>query len=150
VVGHVVVQRARLHLDGQRLEARELRRVGALGGAGEQRRLDAPADVDQQQLLAEIDLGDDDAAARQHRDEVVAFQPLQRLADRRAADAHRLAQRRLGEQRAGRDLQHDDRVAQQDIGLPGQALDVLALLRRPPQRLRHARSSPGTGGCRLR
>ena len=56
-------------------------------GAARDQPLELAAHFEQAQLAAHVDLGDDDAAARKDRDQSLAREALQRLADRRAADA---------------------------------------------------------------
>ncbi len=76
-----------VHLAGDVLQLIALRFAGALGAGAAQEPLELAADLEHQQLRARIEIGDQNALARQDGDEPLARQPLQRLADRRAAEA---------------------------------------------------------------
>jgi len=68
-------------------------------------------------MRGDVDLADERAPARDDCHEAVAFELLDRLAHRCAPDAEALHQVVVAQQRPGRDLRADDRLAQQVIRL---------------------------------
>jgi len=66
--------------------------------------LHLPARAQQLELFFDVNLGHEQAALRQDHDQVLARKPLNRLANRPAADACHLAQHKLRDGRTGRNL----------------------------------------------
>src|SRR5262249_45082875 len=90
-------------------------------GATEQT-LELAANLEQQELMARIDVGDENALARQDGDQPFAREPLQRLADRRAADLEACRQHLLGQDIARLEPKRDNLLLDQAVGLLRQAL----------------------------
>src|SRR5260221_2100062 len=78
--------------------------------------------LEQPQLGLDVDLGDQDAAARHDHHEALARQALDRLANRRAADLEPLAEHRLGDHRPGCQLEGDDLLLDRAVGAVGHRL----------------------------
>ena len=108
----------------------------AVGGVA----LELLAHVGDVREVGDVDLGGERPAAREHRDEVLEREPLDRLAHRRAAHVELAAERVLVDRRAGGDAQRDDAVPQRRVGAVGEQLAAV-LLTRP--RLRAHPISPG-------
>src|SRR5262249_55661599 len=88
------------------------------------------AHLEHQQLVAGIEIGDQDALAWKYRDQPFAGEPLQRFAHRRAAELVGGRQHLLGHELAGLEAQRDDLLLDDAIGLLGQSLRRLRTLRR--------------------
>src|SRR5205085_10559507 len=71
------------------------------------------ADEHRLAAVCEIDAGDAGAALRQHFDETFRRKPAERLRHRKARYAEPRAERRLVHERAGRQVEPHDRVADQ-------------------------------------
>ena len=93
-----------------------------LGGAVRGVPLELRAHVGDVREVGDVDLRGERAAAREHRDEVLEREPLDRLAHRRAAHLELAAEQVLVDRRARRDPQRDDPVAQLDVRAIGQQL----------------------------
>ena len=107
--GDIVIARRRgIHPAGDAFELRPLLRRRAFGASPAQQPLDLAAHLHQQQLIARIEIGHQDALARQERHQALTREALQGFADRRAAEAGRGRQRLFGQHRAGLELQRDD------------------------------------------
>ncbi len=113
-----------LELGGKAPEGLALLDRGTASRAAADQPLNLAPRLQQPQLLGHVDRRNQQAALRQHHDQVLARQPLNRLADRRAADTGHLAQLEFGDRRSGRKLQRDDRFLDPPIGL----------VRQPPPR----------------
>ena len=94
--------------------------VRALGPGAAEQALDLAPHLEHQQLIARIDVGDENALARQYGNQAFARQPLQAFADRRPADLEHGRQHLLREDVAGLEPQRDDLLLDQSIGLLGQ------------------------------
>ena len=94
--------------------------LGALGAGAAQQALDLAPHLEHQELTARIDIGDENALARQDGDQPLARQPLQGFADRRAADLKAADSILLGENVAGLEPQRDDLLLDQPISLLGE------------------------------
>ena len=114
--------------DLEQLLALLLRR--ALGARAAEQALELAAHLEHQQLIARIDVGDQNALARQNGDQAFAREPLQGFADRRAADLEPGRQHLLGQDVARLEPQRDDLLLDHAIGLLGQRLRA----RRPAAR----------------
>jgi hypothetical protein len=95
--------------------------AAARGAAGDQP-FQFAAQFQHLELAADVDLRHDDAALGQDRHQPFARQPVQRFADRRAADAQARAQAHFGHRAARWQLHRHDQFFQFDIGFFGQAL----------------------------
>ena len=107
--------------------ARARKRVAlVVGGAPRRAARDQPLELapglEQAQLAGDVDVGDEDAAAREDRDQPLAREPLQRFADRRAADAERAESSASEIGAARREPQRDDHLLDLGIGAIGEAL----------------------------
>ena len=96
------------------------RRIGALRGARGHQCLQRPAQLQHPELAAHVDRRDGDAASRLDADEMLAREPLQRLADRCAADAEPLREHRFGHQRAGREPAVHDHLLERRVSMLGE------------------------------
>ena len=117
---------ARLKIGRELAELVALFGGGAAGGAAHDQPLDFAARFQQPQLLPDVDLRHQVAALGQDHDQVFAGEPLQRFADRRAADAQPLGQRRFRDRDARAQLQRDDQFLELGVGLVGQRADAVA------------------------
>ncbi|SOY64549.1 hypothetical protein CBM2585_B20058 [Cupriavidus taiwanensis] len=90
------------------------------GGATADQAFNFAAGLEQAQLPADVDRRDQQAALRQHHDQVLARQPLDRLANGRAPDAGHFAQLQLGHRAARRQLQRHDGLLDLLVGQVGQ------------------------------
>ena len=117
----VVLARRLLHTIGDAQELGPLFFGGAYGPSAGKQAFHLPSNLQQEQLLARIDLGNQDTLARQNHDQAFAGEPLQGLADRCAADAKLLSQSALGQDRAGFQLQGDNQFLDLLIGQIGEA-----------------------------
>ncbi|SPC12846.1 hypothetical protein CO2235_160051 [Cupriavidus oxalaticus] len=93
---------------------------GAPGGAAADQALHLAACLEQAQLLADIDRRDQQAALRQHHDQVLPRQPLDRFANGGAPDAGHFAQLQFRYRTARRQLQCHDRFLDLPVGQVGQ------------------------------
>jgi len=109
--------------------SRNRARCSSLARWAPRRRAAAPAraHLEDEQLLARVGLGHEDALARQDRHQSLAGEPLQRLADGRAADLQAGRQRVFGEELAGLQPQRDDLLLQLPVGLLRQGLRACGL-----------------------
>ena len=118
----VVAALAALQLVQQLLELGPLRRGDALGGTIGGVALQLHPHVGDVGQVGDVDLRGERPAAREHRDQVLQRQPLDRLAHRRAPDAQLAPEHVLVDRRPGRDPQRHDPVAQIVVRPIGQQL----------------------------
>jgi hypothetical protein len=97
--------------EGVRLLGRAVRR-----GARRDKTVDLAPHLEHAQLPADIELGHQHAAARQHPHQPLAREPVQRLAHRRAAHAEAPRERRLRHACPGGELEGDDQLLEPIVG----------------------------------
>ena len=126
--GEVVVVLCRLvHAAGDALEPRALHRGCPLRAGAAQQPFELAPYLQQQQLVARIDVGNQNALARENGNEPFAGEPLQRLTDRSAPELGGGGKRVLRQNTPRLEPQRNDPLFEHPVGLLGQALRPSAI-----------------------
>ena len=105
-----------IHAVGDVLQLLSLLLGGPFGASPAEQTLQLAPHLEHEQLIARVDIGDENALARQDSDQTLAGKPLQRFANGRAADLERRRKHLLRQKLARLQAQRDDLLPQAPVG----------------------------------